>query len=121
MKYKVVVRSSFSSFHSVKLPDNRWENLHKHKYKVEVCVSGVTLDENGMLVDFLELEKELNKVVSKLDNTNLNENPVLMGVVPTAENVASFIFNELTKNTSYTVEYVKLEETENFSVMVSSE
>lgn len=121
MKYRVIVKSSFSAAHRVLLPSGEWEPLHGHNYKVEVCVIGDNLQKNDMLIDFFDLKKVVENVILNLHNTNLNENPSLSGVIPTAENVARFIFDSIKKNINYDVEYVKLDETDEFSVIVSSD
>ncbi len=121
MIYRVVVKSSFSSAHRVKLPNDEWEPLHGHNYNVEVCVRGDTLDKNGMLIDFFELREIISEVISKLNYSYLNENKFFKDTVPTAENIAKFIFEEISNRISMKVDYVKLWETEEFGVIVSSD
>lgn len=121
MIYRIIVKTSFSSAHRVRLPNGEWEPLHGHNYNVEVCVKGNKLDENGMLVDFFELKKTVDNVISNLSYSYLNENIVFDGVIPTAENIARYIFQEVSNVIGLEVDYVKLWETEEFGVIVSSE
>ncbi len=118
--YKVIVKSSFYAYHKVKMPNGDWEQVHDHNYKVEVCVYSDTLSKNDVVIDFVELKKFLDDVVlSKLQNSYLNENPFFYGKVPTAESIAEFIFNEVSKGIRLHVEYVKVDETEEFSAIFS--
>ncbi|MCX8028948.1 MAG: 6-carboxytetrahydropterin synthase [Brevinematales bacterium] len=114
MKYSVVVKSSFSSEHRVILPNGELEPLHSHNFKVEACVTSETLDKNNMVIDFLILERTLNNILSKLNNSNLNENPNLQGTIPTAEKIAEYILLELSKQISLKIEFVRVYETDNF-------
>lgn len=121
MKYKVIVSGEFSSTHRVRLPSGEWEQYHEHNYKVEVCVSGDTLDRNGMLVEFSEVKRHLDSVISSFEGVNLNEVLGKRGLMPTAESLAELIFLEISERVSYKVDYVRLYETDEFSVVVSSE
>lgn len=118
MVYKIIVSSKFFAKHKVRLPNGEWEKPHEHVYRVEVCLVSSKLDENGMVVDFLKVKDSLDNILSKLNNTDLNENPFLQNVIPTAENLAMFIFTEIKKEFT-NLEYVKLFETEDFSCIVS--
>ncbi|MGB9621826.1 MAG: 6-pyruvoyl trahydropterin synthase family protein [Brevinematia bacterium] len=118
MVYRVIVSSDFFGTHKVRLPNGEWEDPHDHIYKVEVCLSSSSVDENGMVVDFVEVKRVLDEVLTRLSGANLNENVVFSGAIPTAENIAKFIFTEFKKKFK-NLEYVRLFETENFSVMVS--
>ncbi len=71
------------------------EELHGHNYTVRACVSGERLDPRGMVVDFLELDKVLGRVLKSLDHKYLND--VLNLSNPTAELIAEYIFRELRK------------------------
>lgn len=123
MRYSVSVSSSFSSAHRVRLPSGDWEPLHGHNYRVEVCVSSDKLDDNGMVIDFHLLKKALDSVVSKLHNSNLNENSYIASEVdiPTAENLGLFILKEVEKIIGRKVSYVKIYETDDFFVVVQSD
>lgn len=121
MIYRIVIRTSFSSSHRVRLSSGEWEPVHEHNYNVEVCVRGSNLNENGMLMDFFELKKIVDEVISNLSCSYLNENFIFRDAIPTAENIAKFIFQQVSSRISLEVDYVKLWETDEFGVIVSSE
>lgn len=86
----------FDAAHLLPNYDGRCANLHGHTYKLEVVVSG-SVGKNGMVIDFGDLKKIVNKtVIDKLDHTNLND----MFDNPTAENIVVWIFDSVFKELS---------------------
>ncbi len=69
--------------------------MHGHNYKVEVCLEGDTLDQNGFLVDFGVVKSTLSKIVGGLDHTYLNDSVPKEHQPPSAENLASYIYSAL--------------------------
>lgn len=69
--------------------------LHGHNWRVEVTVAGQELDALGMLIDFRELKQEVGRVIDTLDHYYLNEIEPFRNVSPTAENIARYVFREL--------------------------
>lgn len=95
MNYKLSVTDWFSSAHFLRQYKGKCENLHGHNWKVRVCVSGNKLDKTGMLLDFTDMKKYLKQVISYLDHKLLNEIEPFDKINPTAENIASFIFEKM--------------------------
>jgi 6-pyruvoyltetrahydropterin/6-carboxytetrahydropterin synthase len=93
--------------------------MHGHNWKVEVEVSGNTLDNVGMVMDFKKIRNMTNEVVDKLDHRFLNDLDAFKKVNPTAENIAEYIHFELTKlinNDKIVVKSIKLWETDKSAV-----
>ena len=67
------------------------ETPHFHDWKAVALVSGPSLNEDGLLLDFLELEANLKKAVAPLRDADLNTCEVLQGKNPSAEYVAIYI------------------------------
>jgi 6-pyruvoyltetrahydropterin/6-carboxytetrahydropterin synthase len=92
------------------------KNGHGHNYILEVVVKGGINPETGYLLD-LKILKEIIKthVIAHVDHKHLNfDVPFLEGVIPTAENIAVGIWNQLAdKLPSGELSSVKLYETEN--------
>ncbi|MDR3112156.1 MAG: 6-carboxytetrahydropterin synthase QueD [Elusimicrobiota bacterium] len=97
MRYKVSVTKSFAGAHFLRNYKGKCENLHGHNWKVKVVFGGDILQENGMLIDFTDVKKELEKITSCLDHKFLNETVPFDKLNPTAENIAEFIFEKLKK------------------------
>jgi len=73
------------------------ELWHGHNYVLEVTVAGEPDPETGYVCDLGKLKAVLNeRVVDKVDHKNLNlEVDFLDGVIPSTENFAVAIWNEL--------------------------
>lgn len=91
-------------------------NGHGHNYVLEVVVSGEIDSQTGYLID-LKVLKEiiLENVIKRVDHKNLNlDVDFLIGKIPTAENIAVGIWNQLIgKIPSGKLHSIKLYETEN--------
>ena len=94
--------------------------MHGHNWKVEVEVSGNVLDNVGMVLDFKDIRNSTNDIVNKLDHRFLNDLKPFKEINPTAENIAKYIFLELSKvinNNETRIKSIKLWETEKSAVM----
>ena len=94
--------------------------MHGHNWKVEVEVSGNVLDNIGMVLDFKDIRNSTNDIVNKLDHSFLNDLEPFKKINPTAENIAKYIFSELSKvvnNNETKIKSIKLWETEKSAVM----
>lgn len=77
-----------SSAHKLDLPyESKCTRVHGHNYKFEMWLTGV-LDEYGMVLDFHDLKREVNK----LDHVNLSE---MFDWQTTAENISVYMAEQL--------------------------
>jgi 6-pyruvoyltetrahydropterin/6-carboxytetrahydropterin synthase len=113
----------FSAAHY--LPDHpKCGNIHGHNYKLEVRIRGEVNPETGMVIDFADLKNIVNEsVMEKLDHKYLNDlvkNPEIeknhLFKIPTAENIAMWIYEILQKKIPE-IYQVRLWETEENSVI----
>ena len=94
-------------------------NWHGHNYTLDVTVAGEPDAETGYVIDLGDLKRIMHeRVVDKLDHRNLNlDVDFLDGVLPSTENVAVAIWNELedavAELSSGRLHSVRLRETEN--------
>ena len=93
--YTIRVEGEFATAHFLKQYHGKCENLHGHNYKVRAFVQGKILDKGGMLYDFAELRRLLKEVLGELDHTLLNENSHFTEPEPSAELIATHIFNAM--------------------------
>ncbi len=90
--FELKVKSRFAGAHQLTMVGQKCENLHGHNWHVEVCVTGETLNEAGVLADFGDIKKAVRKVVEdELDHKFLNELEIFKGVQPTSERIAVYI------------------------------
>ncbi|MDR2676549.1 MAG: 6-carboxytetrahydropterin synthase QueD [Endomicrobium sp.] len=94
IEYKLSVTKSFSSAHFLRGYKGRCENLHGHNWKIRVVFYGNKLDNTGMLIDFTDIKKHFDKIISYLDHKFLNETSPFDKINPSAENIASFILEK---------------------------
>jgi 6-pyruvoyltetrahydropterin/6-carboxytetrahydropterin synthase len=97
MFYYIGIITSFSSSHQLRGYNGNCERLHGHNWKVEVIVKGEKLNPIGILIDFRELRKMVNSIISRLDHNHLNEIFPFTEENPSSENIARYIYTELEK------------------------
>ncbi len=95
--FEVRVEHTFAAAHALRDYHGSCENLHGHNFRVEIAVEGERLDRAGMLVDFLELKRQINAAVMRLDHQNLNEVAPFDKLNPSAENIAQYLHEEIGK------------------------
>lgn len=94
--YQVAVKREFDAQHFLVGGDWGPENeLHSHHYQVEVQLQGRQLDQHGYLVDIVDIEFHLEKLIKLYRNKVLNELPEFRGLNPSIENFARIICQRL--------------------------
>ncbi len=93
--YEVSVKTSFTARHSVQLPNGEMEPMHEHDWVVQAIFTGPQLDDRGLLVDFVEIQQDFERLLEPLAGTDLNGHPLLGGRPSTAEVLALRIFEQL--------------------------
>src|SRR5688500_7182707 len=95
MPFQITTTRHFSAAHQLRLYDRSLEPLHGHNWQVKVTVSAQKLDGIGVVMDFHDLERRLDKVIDPMHNRHLNELPAFKSTNPSAENVAMHIAETL--------------------------
>jgi 6-pyruvoyltetrahydropterin/6-carboxytetrahydropterin synthase len=84
--YKVAVKREFDAQHFLIGGDWGIENeLHYHHYQVELQLDGDTLDQHGYLVDIVDIEQQLDTMVTHYQDRILNDEPEFEGLNPSIE------------------------------------
>ncbi|MGP1347082.1 MAG: 6-pyruvoyl trahydropterin synthase family protein [Phycisphaerales bacterium] len=89
-RYAIEVGCEFCAAHAIVIGGVR-ERVHGHNWRVLVVLGGDALDGDGLLLDFHAAEGALRGLVKEFENGDLNACAALSGVNPTAERVAEFI------------------------------
>jgi 6-pyruvoyltetrahydropterin/6-carboxytetrahydropterin synthase len=95
--YELKIISDFAAAHNLRNFRGKCENLHGHNWTVEVVVRGHGLDDNGILIDFAEVKQYTRELLSQLDHNYLNDLPFFRDRNPSSENIARFLFEQLTE------------------------
>jgi 6-pyruvoyltetrahydropterin/6-carboxytetrahydropterin synthase len=95
--FEVKITRDFAAAHRVEDYPGNCERLHGHNWKVEVISRSSELDGLGMVMDFRKLKELTDKVLERLDHEYLNEVEPFTHLNPTAENIARYIFDEVSK------------------------
>lgn len=98
--YRVTKRIEVSGAHRLSLPyESKCNNLHGHNWIIYVTCQAETLNNEGMVVDFVHIKN----IVMQLDHADINEvlNPGSVPscyaepLNPTAENIAKWICDKV--------------------------
>jgi 6-pyruvoyltetrahydropterin/6-carboxytetrahydropterin synthase len=112
MPFEISTTRHFSAAHALRLYDGSLEPVHGHNWVVRVTVGADKLDSIGVVMDFHELERLVDAIVSPLHNRHLNEvAPFSKELNPTAENVALHVGRELKLPTNVRMLSVEVWET----------
>jgi 6-pyruvoyltetrahydropterin/6-carboxytetrahydropterin synthase len=95
--YEVTIETAFSGAHVLRGYQGKCGRLHGHNWKVRVTAATDRLDEVGMGVDFGRLKEETRAVLAQVDHTYLNEVFPFTELNPTAENIARWLWEVLSK------------------------
>jgi 6-pyruvoyltetrahydropterin/6-carboxytetrahydropterin synthase len=93
--YRLNVKNHFSSAHQLRGYEGLCKNIHGHNWKVRACVDCQETDEIGMAIDFGVLKDHLNELMEYLDHQFLNEIEPFDKLNPTSENIARYLFQQL--------------------------
>ena len=96
-RYTLKVVTDFAAAHRLNGYPGDCSRLHGHNWKLEVEVTATALDTIGMGVDFKVIKSAARSVTDKLDHYDLNSLAMFETINPTAENIAAYVYRELTK------------------------
>jgi len=90
-KYTLELNHHFDASHQLELDYlSPCQNCHGHRFSVRVKIVSSVLDRNGMIIDF----QIIKNIINKLDHQHLNS---ILSFNPTAENIAKYLQEEISK------------------------
>jgi len=95
--FELMIETSFASAHQLRGYKGGCEKLHGHNWKVQVYVLADKLNEIDLGLDFRELKKMTDEVVTPLDHSFLNDIFPFTEKNPSSENIAKWIYDSLKK------------------------
>jgi 6-pyruvoyltetrahydropterin/6-carboxytetrahydropterin synthase len=96
--YTLQFSSHFDGAHFLRNYQGKCANIHGHRWVIEAKVSGLKLDDRGLLIDFHDLKTWLKAICDNFDHQQINDIEGFREgeLNPTAENIAYYIYQELT-------------------------
>lgn len=95
MRVELVKEYRFESAHRLpRVPEgHRCARVHGHSYRVEVMVCGPVDEQSGWLVDFYDMDAQVEPLIAALDHRMLNDIEGLEN--PTCERLCSWLWSRL--------------------------
>lgn len=89
--YTISKEFHFSAAHQLQgLPETHpCSRIHGHNYVIIITLQSVTLNPNGFVQDYRDLDEIKRYIDNNLDHRSLND---VLPCNPTAENIARFLF-----------------------------
>ena len=95
--FEIAVEQTFAAGHALRNYKGKCENVHGHNFRVQVVIEGERLDETGLLVDFLDVKDAMRAIIDRLDHVFLNDVAPFDVKNPSAENIAEYFYQEMTR------------------------
>ncbi|HEY8748260.1 MAG TPA: 6-carboxytetrahydropterin synthase [Tepidisphaeraceae bacterium] len=115
--FEIATTRFFSAAHQLRLYDGSLEPIHGHNWRVKVSVGASGLDSIGVVMDFHDLERRVDEIVTPLHNRHLNETEPFAALNPSAENVALHVARSLPLPTGISLLSVEVWETDTNSAL----
>ena len=115
--YQLVVKSTFSAAHRLVNHPGVCARIHGHNWKIKVTVGAEELDENGMVVDLVELKKTIDECVQQFDHCIINDVAPFDKINPTSENIAKYLHDYISAHIRARVLSVKVAEMDDYAVI----
>jgi 6-pyruvoyltetrahydropterin/6-carboxytetrahydropterin synthase len=94
--YTVAVSREFTAHHYLIGGDWGRENQkHSHHYRIELRLEGRELNEHGFLVDIVDIESQIDRMVERYSDRVLNEQPEFSGLNPSIEHFCRILCQSL--------------------------
>jgi 6-pyruvoyltetrahydropterin/6-carboxytetrahydropterin synthase len=107
--FQVSVDETFCAGHALRGYQGKCANPHGHNYKVQVFVEGPALDSVGLLHDFSDLKRAIRGIVEVVDHKYLNDQAPFDAINPSAENIAKYFYDEISRQMMAMPEGVRIE------------
>jgi 6-pyruvoyltetrahydropterin/6-carboxytetrahydropterin synthase len=114
--FEISVATEFSAAHFLRGYPGNCAQVHGHNWTVEVFVRCRELNAIGIGIDFREVKLAISESIKNLHHSCLNEHPIFKELNPSSENIAKFLYKELSariNSENAKISRVKVSETPN--------
>ncbi len=118
--FEVSVEQTFAAGHALRNYKGKCENVHGHNFRVQVVIEGERLDETGLLVDFIDVKDAMRAVIDRLDHVFLNDIPPFDVKNPSAENIAEYFYEEMSRRLAATPVPIRIREVKVWETEIQS-
>lgn len=73
--------------------DHKCRRIHGHSYRIEIVIEGDLDPQLGWVMDFADIDRQVDPVIARIDHQYLNELPDLAN--PTSEVLAIWLWQEI--------------------------
>lgn len=95
--FEIKVKKSFDAAHALSRDGRKFEEPHSHTWGCEICIRASKLDDSGCAVDFIDADRMIDAVLEEISGRNVAELPFFRNISPSTENIAKYIFDELSE------------------------
>jgi len=95
--FEIFVEETFAAGHALRGYRGKCENPHGHNYRLRITLRGPQLDATGLLCDFVHLKQVMHLVIEGVDHKYLNDQAPFDTVNPSAENIAKYFYDEISR------------------------
>jgi 6-pyruvoyltetrahydropterin/6-carboxytetrahydropterin synthase len=97
--FEIIVKKRFLASHGLRHYKGSQEPPHDHQWIVEARFHAEALDKAGCAIDFRDIDRALQEILSQFQGKTLNDLDPFRNTSPSAENVARYIFTKLSEAT----------------------
>ena len=94
--FEIHVQTHFSAAHHLRGYPGNCAEPHGHNWIVDVYVECGKLNDIGIGIDFRDVKRAVKDTVEDLDHSDLNALPHFRNNNPSSENIAKYLYQELT-------------------------
>lgn len=112
--FETSIKTHFSAAHHLDGYQGKCAAHHGHNWEVEVFIQGKQLNGTGLLIDFRRIKEMVENVLNRIDHSDLNTLNAFKKDNPTSENIARFLYREISLRLNcdnYRVHRVSISET----------
>jgi len=110
--FELRIERTFNAAHALRLADGSREPLHGHDWRTTVVIAAAALDGLDMVVDFHDLEQQVDAAIGVLHHQTLEQLPAFQEGNASAERVAEYLAKQIAAGLPDRVTLVELTVTE---------